>query len=88
MGCRKNIHSPYLPQTLEFPGAPNKQAEEGWEFFMGSGIHILQLTPQGVLGGRRWRSGSEHPDTSGSGSMHAAYTASERLAALGSHQNM
>lgn len=38
VGCRKNIHSPYLPQTLEFPGAPNKQVEEGWEFFMGSGI--------------------------------------------------
>lgn len=38
VGCRKNIHSPYLPQTLEFPGAPNKQVEKGWEFFMGSGI--------------------------------------------------
>lgn len=38
MGCRKNIYSPYLPQTLEFPGAQNKQVEGGWELFMGSGI--------------------------------------------------
>lgn len=70
-----------------------------------------------MQGGRRWRPGSGHRDTSGSGAaerwgveavilqpappgvsittppphpltMHAACTASERLAALGSHQNM
>lgn len=38
MRPRNSIQGPYLSQTLEFPGAQHKQVEEGWEFFMGSGI--------------------------------------------------